>query len=113
MLRALAERGDRRPLWLVLGNSRPDRATFLEEIEALRGRLDLRFTHVVEEPPEGWAGETGYPTPQLIGRVLEDAPPGIHCYLCGPLPMSRMAQHALRDVGVPMRRVHFELFEMA
>ena len=54
MLRALAERGDRRPLWLVLGNSRPDRATFLEEIEALRGRLDLRFTHVVEEPPEGW-----------------------------------------------------------
>jgi predicted ferric reductase len=113
MLRALAERGDARPIWLLLGNSSPDRATFLEEIEALRDRLDLRFTHIVQEPPEGWKGEVGLPSPQLIRGVLEGAPPGIQCYLCGPLPMSRMAQRALRDVGVPMRRVHFELFEMA
>jgi predicted ferric reductase len=113
MLRALAERGDRRPLWLVLGNSRPDRAIFLEEIESLRERLDLRFTHVVQEPPEGWKGEVGLPSPQLIRTALEDAPRGIHCYLCGPVPMSRMAQRALRELGVPMRRVHFELFEMA
>jgi len=113
MLRALAERGDRRPVWLVLGNSRVDRATLLEDIEALGHRLDLRFTHIVQEPPEGWTGEVGLPSPQLIRKVLEDAPQGIHCYLCGPVPMSRMAQRALRDLGVPMRRVHFELFEMA
>ena len=113
MLRALARRGDRRPLWLVFGNARAERATFLEEIEALRARLDLRFTHVVQEPPEGWTGEVGLPTPELIERTLAAAPEGIHCFLCGPVPMSRMAQRALRDVGVPIRRVHFELFDMA
>jgi predicted ferric reductase len=113
MLRALAERGDRRPLWLLLGNRVAERATFLEEIEALHERVDLRFTHVVQEPPEGWRGEVGLPSPELIRRVLEDAPQGIHCYLCGPVPMSRMAQRALRDLGIPMRRVHYELFEMA
>lgn len=113
MLRSLAQRGDTRPLRLVFGNRLAERATFLEEIEALTARLDLRFTHVVQEPPEGWAGEAGLPTPDLIGRVLEDAPEGIHCYLCGPVPMSRMAQRALRELGIPMRRVHFELFDMA
>jgi len=113
MLRALAERGDRRPLWLVLGNRVAERATLVEAIEALRERLDLRFTHVVQEPTEGWQGEVGLPSPDLIRRVLDGAPQGIHCYLCGPVPMSHMAQRALRDLGFPMRRVHFELFEMA
>ena len=113
MLKALAERDDPRPLRLILGNSRMERATFLEEIEALRDRLDLHFTHVVQEPPEEWDGVRGLPTPELIARVMEGAPAGVHCFLCGPVAMSKMAQRALRRVGVPMRRVHFELFEMA
>jgi len=113
MLRALAERGETRPVWLVYGNRRADRATFLEEIDALREHLDLRFTHVVQEPPEGWDGEVGLPGAELIAGVLAEAPAGIHCFLCGPVPMSRMAQRALRHLGIPMRRVHFELFEMA
>jgi predicted ferric reductase len=112
MLRSLAERGDRRPLRLIYGNRLAERATLIEEIDALKERLDLRVTHVVQEPPDGWAGDVGLPTPELIARVLEGAPEGIHCFLCGPAPMSRMAQKALRDLGIPMRRVHFELFEM-
>jgi len=97
----------------VLGNRLAERATFLEEIESLERRLDLRFTHVVQQPPEGWEGEVGLPGAELIGRVLASAPEGLHCFLCGPVPMSKMAQRALRELGVPMRRVHFELFEMA
>jgi predicted ferric reductase len=112
-LRALDQRGDRRPLWLIYGNRQAERATFIEEIEALRARLDLRFTHVVQEPPEGWTGEVGLPTPELVARTLAEAPQGIHCFLCGPVPMGRMAEDALRGLGIPPSRVHVELFEMA
>lgn len=113
MLRALAERGDPRPLWLVYGNRRWDRATFGPELGDLEERLDLRLVHVVQEPPPAWNGEVGLPTPDLIRRVLSDAPRGIHCFLCGPVPMSDLGQRALRELGVPMRQIHFELFEMA
>jgi predicted ferric reductase len=112
MLRALDDRGDRRPLWLIHGSRRAERATFLEEIEALRARLDLRVTHVVQEAPEGWTGEVGLPTSELISRTLAQAPEGIHCFFCGPVPMTRMAERAVRGVGIPPWRVHLELFEM-
>lgn len=113
MLRALADRGDARPHRLVYGNRSWDRVTFREELEALEQRLDLEVSHVLQEPPEGWQGETGLPTPELVRRVVAGCPEEAHCFLCGPVPMSEMAQRALRQAGVPTRHVHFELFEMA
>lgn len=113
MLRALADRGDPRPHRLVYGNRSWDRVTFREELDALRDELDLSVVHVLQEPPDGWRGEVGLPTPDLVRRVYGECPEGSHCFLCGPVPMSDMAQKALRQAGAPTRRVHFELFEMA
>lgn len=113
MLRTLAGRADGRPLRLVYGNRSWERVTFREELDTLRDTLDLEVTHVLQEPPVGWTGEVGLPHPALIHRVVAGAPDGVQCFLCGPVPMSRMAQRALRDAGIPTRRVHFELFEMA
>lgn len=70
------------------------------------------MVHVLERPPEGWAGETGYVTAELLERHL---PPGhrrFQFFICGPDPMMDAAEAALVDLGVPPERVHTERFDM-
>jgi predicted ferric reductase len=113
MLRTLADRGDERRHWLVYGNRSWDTIIHRAELERLEQRLDLTVTHVLLEPPPGWEGPVGMPDPRLLRAVLADAPRAIHCYLCGPEAMSKMAQRTLHDIGISWRRIHFELFDMA
>jgi predicted ferric reductase len=114
MLRSLAARGDRRPCWLFYGNKGWDDATYREELEALRARLDLKLVHVLEEPPEGWDGERGFVTRDLLERHLPaDLRERMEYFLCGPTPMTEAAEAALRDLGVPAGRIHTEIFELA
>lgn len=113
MLRTMERRDDPRPVHLVYGNRSWDKVTFREELEELAERRELKVVHVLREPPEGWRGAVGMPDATLVREAIDSLPIGVHCFLCGPEPMSQMAQRALAAVGVSARRVHFELFEMA
>jgi len=113
MLRTAADRGERRPLTLVYANDRWEDVIFREDIERLRGRLDLRVAHVLAAPPPDWTGERGYVDEALLARHVPAAPGGFEYFLCGPRPLTDAAQRALRALGVPLGRVHFELFDMA
>jgi len=113
MLRTLADRGDRRPLRLVYADDREEELLFQDELRALAGRLDLRVWTVLREPPPGWRGENGLIDAALLERVLPpDAASQVY-FLCGPEPMSDAVHRALHARGVPLRRIHFELFDMA
>jgi predicted ferric reductase len=112
MLRTLAARGDKRRLFLFYANRDWDGVILREEIEALRDRLDLTLVHILEHPPEDWHGARG-----LIDRSLleESLPPDYRefvYFICGPVPMSEAVQRALHAMGVPRRRVKFEIFDM-
>jgi predicted ferric reductase len=114
ILRTLADRGDRRPLVLIYGNWRWDATLFREELEALQQRLPLRIVHVLQEPPVPWTGESGYITEAILRRSLR--PVEGHTYtffLCGPKPMMDFVRPSLHRMKIPLRRIHFEFFEMA
>jgi predicted ferric reductase len=114
MLRTLADRGDRRPLLLIYGNRVWERTAFREELEALRQRLDLRLVHTLIEPPEGWTGDSGPMTPDLLARHVGGANhpcEGWEYFVCGPTAMTQAVESALAELGVDPRRVHSELFE--
>lgn len=121
LLRALADRGDRRPLWLFYGNRRWDRIVFREELDALSKRLDLRVVHVLGEPPEDWRGERGFITREVLARHLPTEQAAQRptqckalCYLvCGPDPMIRLAERSLCELGVPLRQLRSEIFDLA
>lgn len=113
MLRTLADRGDRRPLGLVCGTHSWDATPLRHELTRIEGEVDLRIHYVFEEAHEGWEGAVGWPTPELIGRAVAGLPAGVVCFMCGPGPLTDMAQRALREHGVPLRDIHSELFEMA
>ncbi len=114
MLRALADRGDRRPIVLFYGNRRWDRIVARDELDALAaGALDLRVVHVLSEPPEDWTGERGFVTLDIMQRHLPDDARALDYFVCGPTPMIRLAERNLRALGVPHARMHSEIFDLA
>lgn len=112
MLRALADRRHKGPLWLVYGNRRWERAPLREAIEGLQAELDLRLVHIVQEPPEGWSGETGLPTQDLLARHLPVSRADVEYFICGPNPMLEVVERSLYALGVPLARMHSEVFDL-
>jgi predicted ferric reductase len=112
MLRTMADRGDVRPVLLFYANREWDGVAFREELETLKEKLTLTLVHVLEQPPEDWAGETGFVRGDVLERHL---PPGyrrFQFFICGPDPMMDAAEAALVELGVPPERVHTERFDM-
>jgi len=112
MLRALADRGDRRPLLLLYAYRRWERLTFREAIDGLTARLDLRVVYVLGEPPEDWRGERGWITRDVLERHLPDNRIQGRYFVCGPEAMTQAMERLLYELGVPIRRLHSELFDL-
>jgi predicted ferric reductase len=112
LLRTLADRRDERPLLLVYAYHTWERLTFREELEQLRERLNLRVVTVLWEAPEGWTGETGLISEELLGRHLPAERDSLECFICGPVPMIDLSERALHRLGVPLSRIHSELFDL-
>lgn len=113
MLRTMADREDARPAVLFYANGDWDAVAFRDQLAQLEQRMaNLTVVHVLQRPPDGWEGETGYVTGELLARHL---PPGyrrFQFFICGPGPMMDAAEAALIDIDVPAERVHTERFDM-
>jgi predicted ferric reductase len=112
MLRSFASRGDRRPMHLFYAYRDLDSLTGREEIERLKTRLDLRVTIVLSQPPPGWTGERGWPDAAMFARHWPENARELHYFICGPRPMMRIAEQALRDRGVRFAQIHVEIFDL-
>lgn len=112
MLRTLADRRDPRALLLIYAYHTWERLTFREELETLGERLNLQVVTVLWEAPEGWTGETGMLTEDLLGRHLPAERQRLECFICGPVPMIDLTERALHRLGVPISHTHSELFDL-
>ena len=112
MLRTFADRGDPRELHLIFANVSPDQVIFFEELEELKASLDLTVVHVLEDPPEGWDGESGLIDRDLLEGHLPENPLEFEYFICGPKPMMNIVESALRDLGLPQKRLLSERFNM-
>ncbi len=113
MLRTLADREDARPLKFFYGNWSWDTVIYREQLKALEKRLNLDVIHVLESPPEGWEGETGFITQQVLDRHLPDVRSTYVYFICGPLLMIDKVETALKDLGISTQHIHAEKYEMA
>jgi predicted ferric reductase len=112
MLRTMADRNDVRPALLFYANRDWEGSAFRDQLEQLKDRLALTVVHVLERPPEDWAGETGYITAEVLERHLPRGYQRFQFLICGPEPMMDAAEAALLRLGVPPERVHTERFDM-
>lgn len=110
MIRTLADQHDTRPVVLLYGSKTWDAITFREELEALHARLDLRVVHVLEQPPEGWTGERGFITADVLRRHLPPPYAEHEYFICGPDVMMDAIEDALGTLGVPISKYHSERY---
>lgn len=112
MIRTLDDRRDPRPVMLFYGNKDWEGVTFREELEARRETTSLRLIHVLEAPPEGWTGERGYITADLLRRHLPGGYEKFRYFVCGPVPMMDAMERELASLGVPDENVVTERFDL-
>jgi len=112
MLQGLAQRGDTRPHVLFSAHSEWDRIPRRDEILAIAEQINLTVVPVLESPPEGWDGESGYITTEMLKRHLPENYRDYEMFLCGPQVMLDAVRGCLDELKVSPTQVHSELFDM-
>jgi predicted ferric reductase len=112
ILRTLDDDGDRRPVILIYGNKTWEDVTFREELDELSRSLNLQVIHLIEEPHEGWEGEEGFVTRELLEKYLPAEPNTFQYFVCGPKPLMDIAEVELDRLGVDWNRVYSERFNI-
>lgn len=115
ILRTMGDRCCEKSVIFFYGNPTWESVIYREELDDLEKEIDLKVVHVLERPPEGWEGESGFITAEVLKRHL----PGNYqdCqylfFLCGPMPMIEAVEGALKELGVSSSRIYSEKYEMA
>jgi predicted ferric reductase len=112
MLRTLADRGDPRPVLLIYADRSLEEMAYRDEIDRIAERIDLDVVTVLENPPDGWEGESGLVTPELLERRLPREKFSRQYMICGPPVMMDSVHAALLDRGVPEAAIQLERFSL-
>lgn len=110
ILRTMADRQDMRPVLLIYASKTWEGTIFREEIEEFKKHLNLKAVYVLENPHEGWDGESGWVTAELMARYLPENRMDIYYFICGPAPMQKAVKISLQKLGLPMENVQSESF---
>lgn len=111
-LHALVARRDPRPVIVIYGSPTWEEASFREELKAMKQHLDLSLVHVIDAPSADWQGESGKIDRELLLRHLPADTRHWPHLLCGPGPMLDALRRDLADLGVPLRHIDYEIFEL-
>ena len=112
MLQTMVDREDVRPVLLFYGSEDWEDLTFREELDELSNQMNLKVIYVLDNPPEGWEGETGYVTADVLRRYLPKQYKRFIYFICGPDPLMDAMEEALPQLGVPRENVQTERFAM-
>ena len=105
ILRQMRLTNDRRQVRIVYGNRAIDQIVCRPELDA----EDVRY--VLSEPPDGWDGETGRVSPDLLGRCFTQKEIEDWLFvICGPPKMIDDVEDYLIARGAPSHQILSERF---
>jgi len=115
MLRTMRDQRDPRDCTLIYASRSLDDMTFREELEQLERALSLQLHLVPTIPENGWTGLSGRIDAAMLEIILPRQCRGGECeiYICGPPPMMDAIEESLVEMGVPLRCIHTERFNLA
>ena len=98
-------------LTILYGSVSSDDIVLKEELDRLDRACDrLKVVHVLSGEEEGWTGERGFLTADIIQKYLRG---DTSCFICGPQAMYTFLRSELKKLDIPARRVRFEVFGQA
>lgn len=109
-LSALRSRGEQRKVRLIWGNKTREDIAFADELAAAEQHLD-DFTVVHVLSSEEWDGETGFIDESIVRKYVDDLDRA-RFFVCGPPVMMEKLIPALKGMGVPNSRIHYERFAL-
>ena len=113
ILGTLADRNDKRPVYLFYGDLNEETALYQEEFAALQGRMNLKLIQVLEKPHNPDYPFKGYITKDLMASQLPADYKDLFYFICGPAPMLNAMDRNLAALEVPPSQIHVERYEMA
>ncbi len=97
-------------LILFYGCRNEEEIAFKHELDNMeKGNTNLRVIYVLNEPPPGWTGKTGFVTPDLIKQEAPDFKDRIF-YACGPPGMVTAMEKLVASLGLPETQLRLERF---
>jgi NAD(P)H-flavin reductase len=112
ILKSLEARDGQRKTTLVYGTPSKEQTPFYDELQKLSDSINLKIIHVFENAPEGWEGETGFITDELLHRHLPENFDDCEYFVCGPPPMMDVTEESLKNWGIPVYKIHSERFNI-
>jgi ferredoxin-NADP reductase len=110
MIREVLECGLDREMHLLFGNRDLAGAIGHALLTDLAARFgNFRYVPVIEQPPAGYRGKTGFITGDLIRTTLGGLEEQTF-YLCGPQAMYDFCLPELERLGIPRRRIRKEMY---
>ncbi len=110
MIRELTDKDLKRQVHLIYGSRVEDDIVFKKELEErTKGHQNLTVSTVISEPSEGYSGVKGFITADLIKELVKDTSDKMF-YVCGPEVMYKFVLVELVKLGIPKRRIRFEVF---
>jgi len=95
---------------LLYGSRKPDDIIFKKELDRLAARnSNIKVDYIISEPPAGWKGAKGFLDATAISSLAGPVKDRTF-YVCGPAPMYALCEPALIELGVPLRRIHKEVY---
>ena len=95
---------------LIYGNRTEKDIIFREDLEQMqRQNKNLRIVLTLDEPSEGWNGETGIITTDIIKKNVADYEARVF-YTCGPPGMIQAMTNLLKNFNIPEKHIRTENF---
>jgi ferredoxin-NADP reductase len=111
MLRYMKDKGMRNKVLLLWANRTEHEILFKEELAAMEQENPwLKIVHVLSRQ-DSWQGEKGHVDRERLEKYLKEFEKPVF-FICGPPAMMKAVESALRDLGVPPRKIRMERFAL-
>lgn len=110
MIREITECGLDREIFLFYGNKNIREAVFHHSLLEISDHFNnFHYLPVIEDPPAGYIGASGFITGELIRKIIPDLGDKTF-YLCGPQAMYDFCIPELERLGIPGRKIRKEVY---
>jgi prolycopene isomerase len=110
MIREAQHRGSALRIHLIYGSRDPANIIFEKELREIAAKnADIRVDFVISETSKGWTGLTGLLDAPMISSLVGSVKDKTF-FICGPAPMHALCETALKELGVPARRIRREAY---